>query len=725
MPATSPLPSLDAVQTVLESGAFNNWLGLRVTALTPDSITLEADSRPEWTNAQNAGVIHGGVLSALLDTAACFSLTGTIGGPAPTIDLQTQFLRPAIPGKLLVTGRLVKPGRGVAFAEAEVWTKGEKVAAIARGTFAASAATEISRPAADSLTSADSSTSAARLNVASPIRPDGLPVGVAEALATGNIGAAINASRPESIAITLTGDSPQNVTYEEFFSRVNAAQAWLEECGVGRGTAVAIIAINSIDFLAAFFAIMRAGGVAVPLSYKFPASVLTYVLKNSGSSLVLVDRADRVSFGSDDALPVHLLSDIARETSSSTGPTSSGPQPAPVRGTDPSMILYTSGSTGKPKGVMRSHASHEWIMETGERYSDGRDRTLLVAAPLYHMNALATAQAALLHGDHVVLQPVFEAKGFLQAIADHRVTRITGVPPMMALALRQRTAGIDLSSVNEVWLGSAPMSDELIEESKRVFPGAVFSLGFGTTESGPVAFAPHPSLPTPRGSVGIAHPAVAVELRDLDGNTLAAEGPLPAADRTALGTESVPDAGAVTAPALDEITPAESVTGELCLASPAEMLGYKDRPDVPNPIDDRGFYVTGDLFERDTQGFYFFRGRVDDMFTSGGENVYPAAVEKVLESHPGVQEAAVVPVADSLKGAKPVAFVVPVAGTELTEAELKSWALQNLEPYAHPRRVFFEASFPLSGTNKVDKKLLAARADELVATDHAQGGAAR
>lgn len=652
------LPSLDAVQRTLEAGAFNRWLGLRVTALGPDSITLEAESRPEWTNAQNAGVIHGGILSALLDTAACFSLTGTIGGPAPTVELHTQYLRPATPGKLIVTGQLVKPGHGVAFAQAEVRTEGGKTAAIARGTFAASAATPISS----------------------------LPAGVSEALSIGNIGAAINAANADAIAISLTGERPEQVSFGQFLARVNAGQQWLEAHGVGRGTPVAILGINSVEFLVAFFAIMRAGGIAVPISHKFPASVLSYILENSGARLVLTDRPV------DSDIPTFPLNVLASDELTSDD-SAEVPAIAAVDSSDPAMILYTSGSTGKPKGVVRSHGSHEWIMETGERYGDGKHRVLLVAAPLYHMNALATVQAALLHGDQVVLQPKFDAKEFLQDTETYGVTRITGVPPMMALALRARDPHTDLSSVNEVWLGSAPMSDELIEESARVFPDAVFSLGFGTTESGPVAFTANPSLPTPRGSVGIAHPAVSVELRDSSGKVLVSEG----ANSAQSG----------------ESATASSITGELCLASPAGMLEYKDRPDVAHPIDDRGFYVTGDLFERDADGFYFFRGRVDDMFTSGGENVYPAAVERVLENHPAVQEAAVVPVSDKLKGAKPVAFVVPVPGSDITEDELRAWTLENLEPYAHPRHIYFETSFPLSGTNKVDRNLLAQRAEQL------------
>src|SRR5690554_392808 len=138
--------TIDAVQAAIDSGPYNSWLGLTVTDLTKDSITIEAEATPEWTNATGNAVVHGGIISALLDVAACFSLVGSLGGTAPTIDLTTHFLRAVTPGKIIVTGRLVKPGRAIAIAEAELSNEGGKTAAIARGTFAASAVTPVEIP---------------------------------------------------------------------------------------------------------------------------------------------------------------------------------------------------------------------------------------------------------------------------------------------------------------------------------------------------------------------------------------------------------------------------------------------------------------------------------------------------------------------------------------------------------------------------------------------------
>jgi acyl-CoA synthetase (AMP-forming)/AMP-acid ligase II len=120
-----------------------------------------------------------------------------------------------------------------------------------------------------------------------------------------------------------------------------------------------------------------------------------------------------------------------------------------------------------------------------------------------------------------------------------------------------------------------------------------------------------------------------------------------------------------------------------------------------------GYYRTSDVFRRDENGFFYFVGRVDDMFVCGGENIYPGEVEKMLERHPGIHQAAVLPVPDELKGHKPVAFVVKASGVRLDEQEIKSYALAHAPAYQHPRRVFFVEEMPLAGTNKIDKRVLA------------------
>ena len=155
---------------------------------------------------------------------------------------------------------------------------------------------------------------------------------------------------------------------------------------------------------------------------------------------------------------------------------------------------------------------------------------------------------------------------------------------------------------------------------------------YGTTEAGPVVFGPHPKgLPQPELSVGYPHPQVALRL--VDGDNRDAE------------------------------------EGVLEMKCPALMNGYHNRPDVAAPITADGFYVTGDVFRRDAEGFHYFVGRTDDMFVSGGENIYPADVERMLERHPDIAQAAVVPVDDEIKGQKPVAFVVAKAGHRSTSED--------------------------------------------------------
>jgi acyl-CoA synthetase (AMP-forming)/AMP-acid ligase II len=312
---------------------------------------------------------------------------------------------------------------------------------------------------------------------------------------------------------------------------------------------------------------------------------------------------------------------------------------------------------------------------------DGRTERPLVAAPLYHMNALAVCQAALAQGDTIILLPGFTAASYIAAASAHRATTLTSVPTMMAMMLRERDAlaRTDLSSVRAVRMGSAPVSPALIAAVREAFPRALITNGYGTTEAGPIVFAPHPDgKPTPDLSLGVAHPQVRLRLVAVE-------------DRDA-----------------DE--------GVLQMRCPALMNGYHNLPEATaRAMTADGYYMTGDVFRRDVDGFYYFVGRADDMFVSGGENVYPGEVEKMLERHPDIHQAAVVPIDDELKFKKPVAFVVKRPGAMLGEDEVRGFALANAAPYLHPRRVWFVDEMPLAGTNKIDRRALADRAAGLLA----------
>jgi long-chain acyl-CoA synthetase len=493
-----------------------------------------------------------------------------------------------------------------------------------------------------------------------------------------NLGDLIDRERDLSkvAIIDLDGEeTPCEYSYAELDAMTMGVARALSKRGLKRGDRVTILSMNRTEYLAAYFGIMRAGFVAVPVNYRFPRKTIHFIMQDSGAKVVFCDRPRRRDCPPD--LPAVVFGGGEDSFENFVDPgmfESVVPKPA-----EPAMFLYTSGSTGTPKGVVLSHQSHLWVVEARLMPELERHR-YLIAAPLYHMNALALAKLACAAHATIVLLPRFEARSYIDAISRYHPTWLTAVPPMIAMMLREHDAlaKADLSSVEFIRMGSAPVSASLMAATHAAFPQAAVTNAYGTTEAGMIVFGPHPNgLPQPEASVGARHPKI--ELRLLDG--------------------SHEDA--------DE--------GVLEMKAPAIMNGYHNRPDVPSPITPDGYYNTGDVFRRDKDGFYYFIGRTDDMFVSGGENIYPADVERLLERHPGVGQAVVIPVDDDIKGTKPVAFVIPKPGEQPSEDDIKQFALKNAPAYQHPRFVWFVDDLPLASTNKVDRAALKKIAQEKVA----------
>jgi acyl-CoA synthetase (AMP-forming)/AMP-acid ligase II len=441
----------------------------------------------------------------------------------------------------------------------------------------------------------------------------------------------------------------------------------LRKAGLAAGDRIAILSLNRHEFVATLLGAMRACVVPVPINIKLAPETVRFIVEDAGARIVFSDAGSLASCPSGVAIVEYdgsasrafdAFIDRGDFTAFEPAPDSIAVQP------------YTSGSTGRPKGVLLTHYGQNWsrLILAHTRGTTERD-VILVAAPLYHKNALNAIKQGLTAGAMLPLLPRFEVERYIEAIGRYHCTVISGVPTMMSMVLARRDllAKTDTSSVRTIMMGSAPSSRTLLEQLRTVFPNAEPLVVYGVTEGGPVPLGPHPEgKPRPPGSIGV--PYRGTEARLLGG------------------------------PNDNE--------GELVVRNPGVLLAYHNLPQESAKRIRDGWYYTGDICRRDAEGFYYFVGRTDDMFVSGGENIFPIEVETLLERHPAVHQAYVMPFEHEMKGQVPYAFVVLRQGADADEQTLKQFALAHGPPYQHPRRVFFLRELPLAGTNKIDQQKL-------------------
>lgn len=476
---------------------------------------------------------------------------------------------------------------------------------------------------------------------------------------------------------------PREVSFRELDAACNALARGLAAAGLKPGDRIGILALNRVEFVITLLGAMRCGVIPVPINAKLAADTVAYILKDAGAKMAFAENALR-RLCPPESKVIEFGAEFERFL-----------DPGPFRAFEPApeavaIQPYTSGSTGRPKGVLLTHFGQNWSRRilAHTRGTTERD-VILVAAPLYHKNALNAIKQGLTAGATLPLLPQFSVERYIDAIGRYRCTVISGVPTMMSMVLARREllAHSDVSSVRTIMMGSAPSSPQLLRELKAHFPNAEPLVVYGVTEGGPVPLGPHPDgRPRPAGSIGVPYAGTAAKL----------------------------------------VGGAHPDEGELAVKNPGVLLAYHNLPEESAQRIRDGWYHTGDICRRDAEGFYYFVGRTDDMFVSGGENIFPIEVESLLERHPAVHQAYVMPFDHELKGQVPYAFVVLRQGAAASEDELKQFALANGPAYQHPRRVFFLEQLPLAGTNKIDQHMLRKRvADGTLDRDATEANATR
>jgi long-chain acyl-CoA synthetase len=477
---------------------------------------------------------------------------------------------------------------------------------------------------------------------------------------TGNVAdlVAEAAARAPDHPALVDASASRTLTWTQTNHAIDAYVARLADAGLQPEDRVAIALPNGPEFCVALFAVLRAGGIAVPAAPTSPE--LPHLLTDSGATLVVGD-----SIGAPDL-------DATAEPRE------------PVRGgEDIAVICYTSGTAGVPRGVMLSHrallSNVRQCAQLKPAPVTATDRVLLVV-PLFHLYGLGPGLLQVASaGATAVLMENFGAERALTVCAEHRVTTLVGVPAMyqaLASAAPDRLAE-GLASARLLTSGAAPLSPEVLAAMRQATGLPVFE-GYGLTETGPVLTSTLVRGVAKPGSVGAPLPDVELRLVDLDGNPV--------------GVPADPDEEGW----FDEDEPE---TGRVAARGPNLFSGYW--PDGAGGPDEDGWFRTGDVGYLDADGDLRLVDRANDLIIVNGFNVYPNEVERVIDELPDVVESAAVGEPDERTGEQVVAVVVLRPGATLTEDEVRDHCATRLARFKVPRTVRFVDELPHTATGKL------------------------
>ncbi|PLS83209.1 MAG: long-chain fatty acid--CoA ligase [Chloroflexi bacterium] len=486
---------------------------------------------------------------------------------------------------------------------------------------------------------------------------------------------------PDRLALVADATGSR-YTYRQLNERANRlANALRHTFGIRKGDRVAVLAKNCVEYLDALFATGKLGAILVPLNWRLSVEELAYQLNDCTACVLLVGPefaatghalraqtpvAALIAFGDPrvDGAPQYddLLAHATDE-----------PVTEEIELDDPHIILYTSGTTGRPKGAVLPHRVLVWnSLNTNVGWELRADDVSVIHTPLFHTGGINVLTIPLLHaGGTLVLMREWDPQRCLQLIERERVTVFFAVPTMFQQLLSMPNfVQTDFSSVRFFISGGAPCPVPLIEAYQA--RGIPFRQGYGLTEVSVNCFTLNPEDAIRKvGSVG--RPIFHLDARVVD-------------------------------PVGQDVGPGE--IGELWLRGPIVCAGYWNNLEATREAISDGWFHTGDLARLDDEGYYYIVDRKKDMFISGGENVYPAEVERTLYEHPAVLECAVIGVPDERWGEVGCAVIVVRVGTMLTPGEVVHHCQQQLARYKVPKHVLFVDELPRNSGGKVLKPLL-------------------
>ena len=485
-------------------------------------------------------------------------------------------------------------------------------------------------------------------------------------------------ARPDQAAV-LFGDHVS--THAELHGRAVRLASVLATRGVRAGDRVALLLHNRTEFVEALLACHRLGTIAVPINFRLAHGEIEYILSDSGAVALICDSAVANA-------QIRIVLEVGTDYDTAVASAPAWHETADVREDDVALMCYTSGTTGRPKGALLTHgnlvaSTLSWIHEMRA----GQDDVWLSGQPLFHIGGINGLLPFLVLGATVIIAPstTFAPEAMLRLIERHGVTMCIFVPTQWAVICASRSVTrVDPEQLRVAMWGASPAPLHTLEEMARAFPRAAIVSAYGQTEmSGATTLLKGADSTRKMGSVG--KPMLGVELRVVD--------------------EELRD------------VPVGSV-GEIAYRGPNVMAGYHGQPDATAEAFAGDWFHSGDLARLDEEGYLWLVDRKKDLIVSGGENVYPAEVERVLLDHPGVADAAVIGVPHPRWVETPVAFVVPSGAGAVSEDELITHCREYLAGYKKPSAIVIVGELPRNAGGKVLKRQLRETYSEGVSECH-------